>query len=169
MKHLEKMKSESLLTSKGNKITDEVFWLIADTKVVKDLGYKPTPTIHPLFFEHERAIGDVFVSLMVSGHLTGWDRGERPHLRDDAQFFIDEDLYYLEVEMENHGADRLADKVVRYKKHFRETGEAFHVLFVMKESLDKIRGVFDSERVTTHYRACLLSEVTANPQAIFGF
>lgn len=169
MKHLEKMESESLLTSKGNRITDERFWLIADTKITRDLGHKPTTTIHPLLFEHEKAIGDVFVSLMVSGRLTGWDRGERPSLRDDAQFFIDDDLYYLEVEMENHGADRLADKVVRYKKHFRETGEAFHVLFVMKESLDKIHGVFDSERTTTHYKACLLSEIVESPQAIFEF
>lgn len=106
---------------------------------------------------------------MVSGRLTGWDRSERSNLRDDAQFFIDDDLYYLEVEMESHGVDRLADKVVRYKKHFRETGEAFHVLFVMKESLDKIHGVFDSEQTTVHYRACLLSEIIANPQPIFDF
>jgi len=163
------MQSESLLTSKGNKITDERFWLIADTKVVKGLGYKPTSTIHPLLFEHERAIGDVFVSLATSGHLTGWDRGERPQLRDDAQFFIDDDLYYLEVEMENHGVDRLADKLARYRKHFRETGEAFHVLFVMKESVDKIRGVFAVERTTAHYKACLLSEIVTSPSTVLKF
>jgi hypothetical protein len=169
MKQIEKMASESLLTSKPSKITDEKLWLIADSKIARDLGYKSTPPIHPLYFEHEKAIGDVFVSLAISGHLTGWDRSDRPKLRDDAQFYIDDNLFYLEVEMGNHGIDRLTEKVVRYKKYFRETGEPFHVLFVMKDDLAKIQNVFASERTTIHYKSCLLEEVVTNPRPIFGF
>lgn len=163
------MRKESLLTYRPSKITDERLWLIADSKVIKDLGYKPTPPIHPLYFEHEKAIGDIFVSLMVSGHLTGWDRTDRPDLRDDAQFFIDEDLYYLEMEMGNHGTERLTEKVVRYKKYFRETGERFNVLFVMFEDTAKIDAVIESERVSSHYRSCVLSDIIARPGAILGF
>lgn len=127
------------------------------------LGYEPTFPPHALLLDHEKAHGDIFVSLMLSGRLTGWDRAERPQLRDDGKFYIDDDLYYLEVEMENHGIDRLAEKVARYKKHFRESQESFHVLFVMKQSLDKILKVFESERTTPHYRACLLDELVASP------
>lgn len=169
MKQIEQMKRENLLTFRPSKITDERLWLIADSKIARDFGYKPTPPIHPLYFEHEKAIGDIFVSLMISGHLTGWDRSDRPSLRDDAQFYIDEDLYYLEMEMGNHGVDRLTEKVVRYKKHFRETGERFHTLFVMRDSLEKIESVFEEERVTNHYRACLFEQITASPGAFLDF
>jgi hypothetical protein len=168
MKQVEQMKRESLLSFKPAKITDERFWLIADSKVVKDLGFKPTQPIHPLYFDHEKAIGDIFVTLAVSGHLTGWDRSDRK-LKDDAQFNIDEDLYYLEMEMGNHGQAGLTEKVVRYKTHFRETGEQFQVLFVMNESAETIQRVFETERTTSHYQACLLSEIVSNPLPIFGF
>jgi len=163
------MRKESLLTYRPSKITDERLWLIADSKVIRDLGHKPTPPIHPLYFEHEKAIGDIFVSLAVSGHLTEWDRDDRPSLRDDARFSIDQDTYYLEMEMGNHGADRLTEKVVRYKKYFRETGERFNVLFVMFEDANKIEHVLESERVTSHYQACLLADIVDNPAQIFGF
>jgi hypothetical protein len=162
MKNLEKMEDEDLLVSKTYRITDEKMWLIKKSKIAQKLGYEPTQPVHPLLLDHEKAQGDIFVSLMLSGRLTGWDRDERS-LKDDAKFWIDDDAYYLEVEMENHGMDRLTDKVVRYKKYFRETHEAFHVLFVMKQSTDKILSVFEAENTTTHYKACLLDEVIANP------
>jgi hypothetical protein len=168
MKQVEQMKRESLLSFKPAKITDERFWLIADSKIVKDFGFKPTQPIHPLYFEHEKAIGNIFVELALTGHLTGWDRTDRK-LKDDAQFSIDENLYYLEMEMGNHGPAALTEKVVRYKSHFRETEERFHVLFVMNETAQTIKKVFETERTTPHYQACLLSEILSNPKQILGF
>jgi hypothetical protein len=168
MKQVEKMYQESLLTFKPARITDERMWIIANTAVVRDLGFKPTQPIHPLYFEHEKAIGDIFVALAISGHLTGWDRTDRK-LKDDAQFYIDDDLYYLEMEMGNHGVDRLTEKVERYQHHYRETGERFTGLFVMSESLETIRKVFEAKRTTPHYRACVLSELVDHPEAVLRF
>ena len=106
------MAREDLLESDSYGLGVEKLWRFADNKEVRKLGYQPPGKLRPMFYEHEKAHGEVFVSLALCYdlNLNEWDRAENQFLRNDGHFVVGDDFYFLEVEMDNHGADRLAEK-----------------------------------------------------------
>lgn len=163
MKNLKTMEAETLLSSKSYGLGVEKLWAIRSSKVSRQLGYEPTGFMHPIFYDHEKAHGDVFVSLALTGHLTHYERKENQTLRNDGEFAISGSFHYLEVEMGTHGDSKIEEKLKRYFKHFG-TGNQFQVLFVVPDEayLERVVGVFDNAGASKHYKAVVFGDVYRN-------
>lgn len=83
--------------------------------------------------------GDIFVVLMNTNNLYGWGQKRiSKGIIPDRHFYLGDKLYYLEAEMGNQREQILKNKVAAYKEYFRQTKEAFNVLFVMAETKDLV-------------------------------
>lgn len=164
------MAAEALLESDSYGLGVEKLWRFADNKEIKKLGYQSPGKLRPMFYEHEKAHGEVFVSLALCHdlNLNEWERAENQFLRNDGHFMVGDDFYFLEVEMDNHGAERLTEKVDRYRAYYRETQERFSVLFVFQTEAkrDAVIDLFGVLKVTKHYRAVTIEEIK-KPKNVF--
>ncbi len=153
----------------------EKFWRILADKtstnpkrrqlaVLEELGVTQTTwKIHSTLYEHEKACGDVFVSLAITNSLLEWqgEGDQKSGFRHDRLFRFSDSINYLEMEMGNHGKDTLRGKVKHYLDLFRKTRKPFNVLFSLptEQGVEDMVGIFDELGVGKQYGAVLQSEL----------
>src|ERR1043166_5500459 len=99
VKNLAYLKKENLLKSKDYGLGKENLWSIKRHPLNKEQGYSPAPDIHTFKYEHEKACGDVFVSLALTGKLYSWQAHKRIGRVIPDRIAEMEDMIYIEVEM----------------------------------------------------------------------
>lgn len=164
MKTLERNRPK-LLNSKSYGLSKEYMWSLARTKVIRDLGYTPPKSeIHALLYEHEKSLGDVFVSLVLTERLVNWqtEGDQKIGLRYDRLFQIDERKFYVERETGSQGKDKLRTKLRRYQAHYQKTHESFHVL-VLAEEAELYLSIFEELRLSSHYGVAIFSDFIKDP------
>lgn len=115
-------------------------WAIKPNPINRDLGYEPPRAeIHTYKYEHEKACADVFVSLVLSGKLIGWEQHKKiGGIIPDRTATLDGTVY-IEVEMGSQ--DKIRQKAESYKKYFQETRQQFDVWFLVKDQLTYEKGL----------------------------
>lgn len=123
--------------------------------------------IHSSLYEHEKACGDVFVSLALTDRLLEWqgEGDQKSGLRHDRLFRIGGPVNYLEMEMGNHARDTLRNKVKQYLDLYRKTGGTFNVIFSFQteDEIEDMVGIFAESRVGKQYAAVLQTELVSDP------
>ena len=179
MKNLKKLETDGLLKSKSYGLSKEIFWQIYASKtenspkknqekLLEELGYKSTNwEIHSSLYDHEKACADIFISLALTDTLMEWggEGNQKSGLRHDRKFRIDDRIFYLEVERDSQGADKLRDKLARYVKHYREKEEPFHVLFTVNNEteLERLIYLFEEKRLNNSYAAVIHQDFISSP------
>lgn len=167
MKNLKTLEKENLLRSKDYERGTEKFWSLAKNKEIKNLGYEPPQAeIHRFKYEHEKGCGDIFVSFILTEQVVLWEGEGRAirGFRHDRKFAFSE-TWYLENERGTQAPKILRGKLENYLHHYRETGDVFHVLFVVKDeaSLVQIVSVFDEYKLPNRYWAVVFDELVSDP------
>jgi Replication-relaxation len=136
-KSLQRMENESLVKSKHYGLGKDKIWSLANQSVIKQLGYEPPKSeIHSLFYDHQIARGNVFVSLALTGKLLEWESEPKlKRFRPDALARISETNIYIEVERGNQNRAKIIRKIENYLNYYRETKEPFHVIFIVPDDL----------------------------------
>jgi hypothetical protein len=167
MKNLKTLQTNGLLKSKSYGLGKELFWSLAKKKIVRDLGYNPPKSeIHSYLYEHEKDLGDVFVSLALTETLYTWkgEGDQKKGFRFDRMFQIDDTVRFLERERGTQGREKLRAKLSRYLKHYRETKEQFNVLILAEASeIDFHLSLFGELHLGNHYGSVAHSEFVRDP------
>ena len=124
MKNLKTLEKERLLKSKNYELGKDKFWSLAKNTIIKELGYEPPQSeIHRFKHDHEKDCGDVFVSLMLTEHITFWEGEGRAKkgFRHDRKFEFGECDWYLENEKGSQAPKVLRAKLDNYLEHYRKT------------------------------------------------
>ena len=160
VKNLAYLKKENLLKSKDYGLGKENLWSIKRHPLNKEQGYSPAPDIHTFKYEHEKACGDVFVSLALTGKLYSWQAHKRIGRVIPDRIAEMEDMIYIEVEMGSQ--NKIKSKATLYQQLYRETREPFQVLFVVQTDKQLQNARKELEGFTSHYRVEMLSDMTGN-------
>jgi hypothetical protein len=185
IKHLQKLEREGLLKSDsyGVKIEGkEKFWRILPSKtdlsslknqvkILDELGVSPTLwKVHSSLYEHEKACGELFVSLAVTNQLWLWEGegDQKQGFRHDRVFQLfssDDPVWYLEEETGSQSEGKWRGKVENYLRLFRETRQPFNVLFDMPDAdyVSRILAVFGEYQLRVQYAAAVHGELVNDP------
>jgi hypothetical protein len=176
MKNLQKLETEGLLKSDsyGVKIEGkEKLWRILASAidgspkkrqeaVLEAHGITQTSwKIHASLYEHEKACGDVFVTLVVTGKLWGWggEGNQEAGFRHDRSFKLYADLpvWYLEMETGSQKEGTWRVKLDNYVRLSREVKEPFIVLFTMpdEKAMDSIIRLYGEYKLGDRYAVCV--------------
>lgn len=178
MKNLKTMETEGLLRSDSYGLGVEKLWRITASatpespkiktqkQILDEFGVAETGKLSKFFYDHEVAHGWVFLAFLLSGRLKDYKRNSDPVLKDDSwlEFGREALPYFVEIEMGEHSAKRIDEKIIRYMKRYRETKTPQHVLFVeMSEAKVEERiETFERLRTTQHYQVALYDEFISN-------
>jgi hypothetical protein len=167
MKNLKKLQTDGLLKSKSYGLGKEMLWSLTSTRLVRDLGHTPPKSeVHSMLYEHEKDLGDVFVSLALSGRLLEWqgEGDQKKGLRNDRMFRLADPKNYLERERGNQGVPKLREKVGRYVKHYETTREPFNLIFSVdtEEEIERLIYLFEELRLGKQYAATLQQELVTD-------
>lgn len=130
--------------------------------IIKDFGYTPPKSeIHRFKYEHEKACGDVFVTLALTGKLFGWEA----HKKISKEIIPDRmadygGTVYIEVEMGSQ--DKIREKAEAYRKYFYETKEQFQVWFLVDSDKLYQSGLEDLRNYPRQYSIQKLDEFHAS-------
>jgi hypothetical protein len=124
--------------------------------LIQEFGYTPPKSeIHTFKYEHEKACGDVFVTLILTKKLYGWEMHKKIGKDIIPDRTADYDgTVYIEVEMGSQ--NKIRQKAESYMRYFRETREAFDVWFLVKEQWQYDSGLEDLCDFPAHYSIELL-------------
>lgn len=142
MKNLKSLERGGLLKSKSYGLGREIFWSLANKKIVKDLDFTPPKSdVHSYLYEHEKDLADVFVSLALTDTLYEWqgEGDQKIGLRPDRSFRVDDRLFHVERERGTQGREKLVTKFNRYTSYYRKTHHRVCFLFLCPVQL---RGKF---------------------------
>lgn len=142
-----------------------MLWSLTGKKIVRDLGFTPPKSeIHSFLYEHEKDLGDVFVSLVLTEELTNWqgEGDQKIGLRYDRLFQVDDRLFYVERERGTQGREKLITKLNRYVSHYRKTHQPFYVL-ILGDETDLYTSIFEELHLSSHYLVALHSEFVKAP------
>ena len=138
-KALQSLRGQNLLSSKSYGVLAgkgglDYFWALKSHPVIKDLGLTPPKgEVHSHFYPHEKLCGDVFVQLVLTGNLHGWEHKRlNDDIKPDRTFYYGDDLVFLEAERGSHNESTIRQKIQNYQQHWRETKARFKVLFVSR-------------------------------------
>jgi hypothetical protein len=146
----------------------EYFWSLDNHLVIKDLGYTPPKSeVHTLRHEHEKGLGDLFVSLILADMVVTWTM----HKRLGKDFIPDRTLesevgiVYIEYETGSQNLSVWREKIQNYLNYYRDKKEQFRLLFTMADE-DAVRSIvklFEEMNCSSHYYAGVHSELVADP------
>lgn len=182
MKNLQKLQKDGLLKSDsyGVKIEGkEKLWRILaqateespkrqQEAVLAELDVAQTPwKIHSALYEHEKACADIFVSLALTDTLLEWqgEGDQKAGFRHDRLFRLGDPIIYLEMEMGNHGPEKLRGKVARYVELERRMRKSFNVVFSFRTEpeVEAMAGIFVECGASRQYGSVLHSELVGAP------
>jgi hypothetical protein len=167
MKSLKRLERDNLLKSKSYGLAEEKLWSLKKNKLLVELGYiAPKSDIHKYNYDHTKRAGDIFVSLALSGSLYLWEgEGNRPDLRWDRKFAVDDRDFYLEVETGSQDIGKLRLKTERYLRYWEEIHEPFNVLFTVGSDagMRKVLTLFTEYRLNNHYMVVSQSDFVSSP------
>lgn len=161
---LGKTNPRGLFVSKSYGLGKEKFWSLARKKYVRDLGYTPPHQVHTHLYEHEKDLGDVFVSLALTKRLYNWqgEGDQKRGLREDRLFQFDDLVFYLERERGTQGREKLRRKLSQYVTFYRETKEPFYVL-ILGEDTELYLSLFQEMQLGSYYRVAVFSAFVNDP------
>lgn len=168
MKNLKTLQKDNLLKSKSYGWDKDKFWYLAKHPLNEEQGFAPPKAeVHRYKYEHEKDCGDIFVSLALTGNLLLWEGEGRAikGFRHDRKFSLDKLDWYLENERGTQAPTVLRGKLDQYIKHYRETKEMFHVLFVVQDedAVSQIVYLFEEYRLPNFYWACVFDQFVSDP------
>lgn len=147
-KNLNYLKTKSLLKSKSYGFAKENLWSLRQHPIIKELDLSPPRgEVHTFKYDHEKLCADIFVLLYSTGNLYSWGQKKLSGIIPDRYFEYGDRLVYLELERGTQDQKRIIGKLQAYKKWFRETGEKFHVWFVVidDKTYQMINGLLQNE------------------------
>lgn len=165
--NLQYLRNQNLLKSKSYGLGKDYFWSLRKHPIISELGFEPpSAEVHTFKYEHEKECAEVFVSLALTGRLHGWQAHKRISkgiIPDRIAAFSDR-KYFLEIERGTQ--DKIPSKTENYRRYFRETGEEFNVLFLVKDEKTLEESVKKLERMNAsgHYLVGVFSEFTEDPE-----
>lgn len=161
------MEKKNLLSSKSYGLSKYKFWKLANTKIVKQLGFAPLKEdLHTNMYEHQLEVGDIFVSMALTGKLLAWESEVQltKELRTDIIMRVSDEEIYIEVERGNQTKWKLVRKFQNYLNYYEQTKEFFYVLFVVpSEIYGEMRGILSEMNLRAMYRVVLLDEFLRDP------
>jgi Replication-relaxation len=168
MKTLKALQNDGLLKSKSYGLGVDMLWCLRKHKILAELGLDyPRFEVHRFKYEHEKACGDVFVSLALSNQLYEWEGegDQKSGFRHDRKFSMLGATWYLEHEEGNHVQKILREKLMRYMELWRQTRQPFGVLFTVKEAntYELLLSLFNELQIPAAYCVTLHSSFTLNP------
>lgn len=168
MKNLKTLQRNGLLKFKSYGLDREYFWSLDKHPVIKDLGYTPPKSeVHTLRQEHENNLGNLFVSLILADVVVSWTMHKRlgKDFIPDRTFEAETGIIYIEHETGSQNISVWREKIFNYLKHFRETGEQFHLLFTMadNDSVISIVRLFEELNCSSHYYAAVHQDLVNDP------
>ncbi len=154
------------MKSKSYGLGKDYFWSLKKHPVIAELGYSPPRAeVHTFKYEHEKACAEVFVSLALTKKLYGWESHKRISKTTipDRIANLERRIFYLEIERGTQ--DKIVHKTENYRTFFRETGEEFGVLFLVKDEktlADSVKKL-EAANASSHYLVGVFSEFTDDP------
>jgi len=136
MKNLKYLERNGVLKSKSYGLGKDILWSLKPHAVLKDLDVKPpTSEIHTFKYEHEKECADVFVSMVLAELVSDWHQHRKlsTGIIPDRTAEIDDFTLHIENERGTQGTAKVIKKLEKYKQYWRETGEQFQVLFLVKD------------------------------------
>ena len=161
VKQLQRLRTLGLLESRryarldvNDKSIDALWGL---TPAGREYGYSPVKKWpSKLKYEHERTCAEVFVRF-IQTELHGWEQHKKIEgtgIIPDRTAWLTETLpLYIEVELQDR--DRVSEKLTAYQRYFRESGNQFRVLFLVKQLRDW--------RASQHYQFQEVSHFLSQP------
>ena len=126
-------------------------WALKNHKLIQEFGYAaPKSEIHSFKYEHEKACADVFMTLVLTEKLYGWEQHKKlgrniiPDRTADYNGTV-----YIEVEMGSQ--NKIRQKADSYERYFQTTGQEFNVWFLVKEHWQYDSGLEDLREFPSHY------------------
>lgn len=157
-KNLRTLQSENLAKSKSYKFGGEKLWALTNNKIIKELGYKPPKDeIHYTKYEHEKACADVFVTLALTGKLTGWEIKKAI----SKAIIPDRIAYYggtIYVEVETGSKDEIKQKAEAYRQYYFDTKEQFDVWFLVGTTKLYDKGLHYLASFSNHYSLQMIDD-----------
>lgn len=150
MKNLKYLQKENVLKSKSYGLGKEMLWSLKSHPVLQDLEVKPPSSeIHTFKYEHEKDCAEIFVALMLDDCVSNWipHKKLRTGLIPDRTLIVDNLTLHIENERGTQGSAKILKKIERYKNYWRETGDSFQVLFLVKDSTDSFTDHFKALNV----------------------
>lgn len=168
MKTLKSLQNDGLLKSKSYGLGVDMLWCLRKHKLLSEFGIDyPRFEIHRFKYEHEKACGDVFVSLALTNQLFEWtgEGDQKSGFRHDRKFALQGLPWYLEHEEGNHVQNILREKLTRYFQLWSQTHEPFGVLFTVKqpETFDLLLSLFKELHLPASYCVTLHSDFVSDP------
>ena len=136
-------------------------WAFTSNKLVKELGGMPPKSeIHTFKYEHEKACADVFVTLILTGKLIGWEQHKKiGSIIPDRTAELDGTVY---IEVEMGSKSEIRQKAENYKRYYHETRERFSVWFLVKHQWQYDEGLEDLRTFPNNYSIELLDVFNAD-------
>lgn len=164
------MKAENLLKSKNYGLGKDNLWSLkigASLRLAEEVLNEnsedeiklipPKTEIHTFKYEHEKACGDVFVTLALTGNLYGWEA----HRKISKNIIPDRaadygGTVYIEVEMGSQ--NKIRQKSENYSQYFSESRKQCLVWFLVDTDKLYQSGLEDLRDFPRHYSIQKLSE-----------
>lgn len=177
IKNLQSLRQKDLLRFKDYGLGKDNLWALKSGKALRlaeeainqesEEEIKITPPraeIHSFKYEHEKTCADVFVTLLLSGKLCGWEAHKKiaEGIIPDRIAELDR-LAYIEVEMGSK--NEIREKAERYRKFYYDSRKRFEVWFLV--GTDKLyeSGLEDLRDFSGHYRLQKLSDMRSDTQS----
>jgi hypothetical protein len=162
-KNLRTLQSANLVKSKSYKFGGDKLWAFENNKIVRDLGYTPPKEeVHFTKYDHEIACGDVFVTLSLTGKLTGWSYKKAISKEIVPDRIADYGgTVYIEVEMGSK--DEIKQKAEAYRQYYfekkeQDKPEQFQVWFLVGNQKLYDKGLHYLANFSSHYSLQKLDE-----------
>lgn len=145
-----------------------MLWCIRKHKITGEMGLDyPRADVHRYLYEHEKACGDVFVSLALTNQLYEWEGegDQKSGFRHDRKFSLQGAPWYLEHEQGNQKYKVLRAKLERYCQLWSSNREPFGVLFTVKdqETFDLLLSLFKELELPPMYSVAFHSQFVSAP------
>jgi hypothetical protein len=133
IKNLQTLRQKELLRYKDYGLGKDNLWALQPNPLLKDFGFIPPKSeIHAFKYEHEKACADVYVTLKLTGKLTGWKQSAKltAAIIPDRIAETPEPIY-LEIEMGSKY--EIPQQAQNYRQYHFDTKKHFKVWFLVKE------------------------------------